>query len=255
MSKSFKMPKSKKVLEKRERDDQLLKEPEQEEIAVASTQPLIDDDESDDDIVPREDFMDLGDDLKEDELPEALEPFRPIGFYKPQGPLGCLSNFSPHSVTRDGFVYPTAAHYFYSVRLGLDHPDFEKVRCSATPQDAMNLSRGAVMRRQQGEDDGVMFDGLLTKFSQHRKIRDVLLGTGEAILVNQCKKDTYWGDGGDGTGRNMLGFTLMAVRDEIRRNGLWKEAPPDPEPLPLLVPLGTGKKKRKIMVPEVPKKQ
>lgn len=29
-------------------------------------------------------------------------------------------------------------------------------------------------------------------------------------------RDRYWGDGGDGTGRNQLGKTLMRVREEIK---------------------------------------
>jgi hypothetical protein len=28
--------------------------------------------------------------------------------------------------------------------------------------------------------------------------------------------DSYWGDGGDGSGKNMLGKILMRVRDELR---------------------------------------
>ncbi len=30
--------------------------------------------------------------------------------------------------------------------------------------------------------------------------------------------DRYWGDGGDGSGRNQLGLTLMRVRDELGPN-------------------------------------
>jgi predicted NAD-dependent protein-ADP-ribosyltransferase YbiA (DUF1768 family) len=28
--------------------------------------------------------------------------------------------------------------------------------------------------------------------------------------------DSYWGDGGDGSGKNMLGKVLMRVRDDLR---------------------------------------
>jgi predicted NAD-dependent protein-ADP-ribosyltransferase YbiA (DUF1768 family) len=28
--------------------------------------------------------------------------------------------------------------------------------------------------------------------------------------------DRYWGDGGDGSGKNMLGKILMRVRDDLR---------------------------------------
>ncbi|MEO5928954.1 MAG: NADAR domain-containing protein, partial [Candidatus Kapaibacterium sp.] len=43
-----------------------------------------------------------------------------------------------------------------------------------------------------------------------------LLDTGNAEIIEHTKRDTYWGDGGDGSGRNMLGLILMRVRDELR---------------------------------------
>ena len=39
---------------------------------------------------------------------------------------------------------------------------------------------------------------------------------GDAKLVEHTTNDSYWGDGGDGRGRNMLGQLLMQVRDELR---------------------------------------
>ena len=44
----------------------------------------------------------------------------------------------------------------------------------------------------------------------------MLLGTGEATLVEHTSNDAYWGDGGDGSGKNMLGQILMKIRDELR---------------------------------------
>lgn len=35
-------------------------------------------------------------------------------------------------------------------------------------------------------------------------------------FVQHTKKDSYWGDGPDGKGRNQLGLTLIAVRNELR---------------------------------------
>ena len=40
--------------------------------------------------------------------------------------------------------------------------------------------------------------------------------SGDAKLVEHTENDSYWGDGGDGSGRNMLGQILMQVRDELR---------------------------------------
>jgi hypothetical protein len=37
-------------------------------------------------------------------------------------------------------------------------------------------------------------------------------------LVEHTSNDSYWADGGDGSGRNMLGRLLLRVRDELRRS-------------------------------------
>ncbi len=56
----------------------------------------------------------------------------------------------------------------------------------------------------------------LAKFTQHDELRAMLLGTGEAKLVEHTADDAHWGDGGDGTGKNMLGRILMEVREKLR---------------------------------------
>ncbi len=62
-----------------------------------------------------------------------------------------------------------------------------------------------------------MYDACLAKFSQHSDLKQLLLDTGDAIIIEHTKNDNYWGDGGDGTGRNQLGKTLMRVRDTLRQ--------------------------------------
>ena len=57
------------------------------------------------------------------------------------------------------------------------------------------------------------------KFRQHDELRSLLLGTGDAMLVEHTENDDYWGDGGDGTGANHLGRILMAVRSVLRTPG------------------------------------
>jgi ribA/ribD-fused uncharacterized protein len=54
------------------------------------------------------------------------------------------------------------------------------------------------------------------KFLQHEDLRTLLLSTGEAKIVEHTGNDDYWGDGGDGSGKNMLGRILMQVRQELR---------------------------------------
>ncbi len=38
----------------------------------------------------------------------------------------------------------------------------------------------------------------------------------DAELVEHTANDAYWGDGGDGNGKNRLGSLLMKVREELR---------------------------------------
>ena len=61
-----------------------------------------------------------------------------------------------------------------------------------------------------------MLEAVRAKFTQHEDLRAILLGTGNAKLVEHTENDSYWGDGGDGSGKNRLGQILMRVRDELR---------------------------------------
>ena len=61
-----------------------------------------------------------------------------------------------------------------------------------------------------------MRTALITKFNQHDKLRDLLLSTQDCTLVEHTINDSFWADGGDGTGKNMLGRLLMEVRHTLR---------------------------------------
>ncbi len=60
-----------------------------------------------------------------------------------------------------------------------------------------------------------MEKALVHKFKQHKELKERLLLTAGSKLVEHTKNDKYWGDGGDGSGKNMLGKLLMVVRDKI----------------------------------------
>ncbi len=70
--------------------------------------------------------------------------------------------------------------------------------------------------------------GNVAKFSQSNTLREFLLGTGSAVLVEASPVDAIWGigmaaddprasDPRQWTGLNLLGFALMAVRDRLAR--------------------------------------
>lgn len=68
---------------------------------------------------------------------------------------------------------------------------------------------------QSGKRDEVMWEVLQAKFAQNPAYRILLEDTKSAYLLehNQAKRDDYWSDNHDGSGKNMLGKMLMAIRN------------------------------------------
>ncbi|HEX8283472.1 MAG TPA: NADAR family protein [Pyrinomonadaceae bacterium] len=146
---------------------------------------------------------------------------RVIKFYKVSEPFGCFSNFAAHPVELDGKVWPTSEHYFQAQKFA--GTEFEEaIRLVKSPMIAarMGRDRSKPLRADwERVKDEVMRRAVLAKFTQHAELRDILLATGDALLVEHTRNDSYWGDGGDGRGRNMLGRILASVREELRRGG------------------------------------
>lgn len=142
-----------------------------------------------------------------------------IEFYRTSDDHGCFSNFAAYPIELDGKVWPTSEHYFQAQKFE-DEAHAEAIRNANSPMIAarMGRDRGKKLRPdwEQVKDD-VMRKAVRAKFTQHGDIRKILLETGNAHLIEHTNNDSYWADGGDGRGRNMLGQILMQVRDEIRQ--------------------------------------
>lgn len=141
-----------------------------------------------------------------------------IEFYRVGDPYGEFSNFAPFPIQIDGKTWPTTEHYFQAQKFpGTEHA--EAIRAEPSPMIAarMGRDRSQPLRSdwEQAKDE-IMLKALLAKFAQHDQLRDLLIGTGDAQLIEHTKNDSYWADGGDGTGKNMLGVLLMKVRDRLR---------------------------------------
>jgi ribA/ribD-fused uncharacterized protein len=149
-------------------------------------------------------------------VPEANPP-AVINFYSTTGEFGCFSNFSRHAVFLKGKRWPTSEHYFQAMKfVGTEHE--EAVRLCKTPSLAANMgrSRKLPLRRDwESVKDQIMLEVVRAKFTQHEDLKAILLGTGAAKLVEHTENDSYWGDGGDGSGKNRLGQILMQVRAEL----------------------------------------
>ena len=72
----------------------------------------------------------------------------------------------------------------------------------------------------------VVYEGLLAKFSQNEALKDKLQSTGNAALAECAVRDRIWGiglsmknpdrfDRTKWSGQNLLGYTLMMVRERL----------------------------------------
>ncbi|EDJ0212293.1 Swarming motility protein YbiA [Listeria monocytogenes] len=139
-----------------------------------------------------------------------------IHFYSENADYGCFSNFSLHPVVIDGVTYPTTEHYFQAQKF-IDKKIIKKVINTKKPIDAAKLGRNRdfpLLKGWESMKDEVMLKAIRAKVEQHSEVKEMLLSTENAILVEHTENDYYWGDGGDGSGKNRLGKILMKVRDE-----------------------------------------
>lgn len=72
----------------------------------------------------------------------------------------------------------------------------------------------------------IVYEGLLAKFQQNENLKKSLLATGNSVLAECAVRDLIWGIGLSMTdpnrfdlkkwkGRNLLGYSLMMVRDRL----------------------------------------
>ncbi|QYN40853.1 NADAR family protein [Pseudonocardia sp. DSM 110487] len=140
----------------------------------------------------------------------------------------CLSQWWPAPFTVDGVLYRTAEHWMMAekARLFGDERSAAAVLAAASPKEAKALGRS--VRGFDGDRwDAAAFDivvrGSTAKFGQDPQLRDYLVGTGDAVLVEASPLDAVWGIGlaaddprarrpAEWPGRNLLGFALMQAR-------------------------------------------
>ena len=145
---------------------------------------------------------------------------------------GCLSQWWPSVFTVDGVRFTTAEHYMMwrKARLFGDEEAAQRIVVAGHPRQAKVLGR-----RVRGFDEQIWADQRLAivteaglaKFGQWPELRDFLVGTGQRILVEASPTDRVWGIGLAATdertadparwrGLNLLGFALMAAREQLK---------------------------------------
>ncbi|ELY4541782.1 NADAR family protein, partial [Cronobacter sakazakii] len=132
---------------------------------------------------------------------------------------GVFSNFHSTGFSVSEIWWPTVEHYFQAQKF---HDEIlrEKIRSLTSPMEAAKVGRSRNYPLREDweliKDDVIRF-AVLKKFSQNDEAKNILLSTGGAELIEHTKNDRYWADGGDGTGKNMLGKILMETRSVLHK--------------------------------------
>lgn len=146
-----------------------------------------------------------------------------IHFYRAnEKPYGVFSNLFRRPMEFEGRIYPTAEHAYQAGKARKEEVR-EWILSAPSPSLVAMAAHGLYTWDIVPEWSRTKFDRmrkvLKAKFTQHEDLKDLLLSTGDARLVEAGRTDNAvnrtWGEV-NGKGQNMLGVMLMEVRDEIR---------------------------------------
>lgn len=154
-----------------------------------------------------------------------------ICFHNPNEENGYLSNWYLSDFLIEDISFSSVEQYMM-YQKAICFRDKEIATQILQTQDVAEIK--ALGRMVSGYDDNywngirqiVVYNGLLAKFLQNEDLKEQLLGTEKSLLAECAVKDKIWGiglsmkdpDRLDVTkwrGQNLLGYTLMMVRDRL----------------------------------------
>ena len=157
-----------------------------------------------------------------------------VYFHLPDEPDGYLSNWYISPFDLDGKHFSSVEQYImYRKCLAFGDKDSAeavlKTDNTAQQQKIGRNASGYIDSVWAGMRQMVAVRGLLAKFSQNDDLRQKLLATDNAVLVECAGSDKIWAcgvrlnddrrkDASNWSGQNILGFALMEVREMIRTN-------------------------------------
>ncbi len=133
--------------------------------------------------------------------------------------FGEFSNFSNHAIYLDRLIWQTTEHYYQAAKY-TDLSKQNEIRLAVSPVLAKEISRyhsDHIVSNWNEIKEAVMLKAISAKFIQHPELKNLLISTQNKKIIELSKSDTFWGDPGDGSGKNKLGCILMMVRDNIRK--------------------------------------
>jgi len=139
-------------------------------------------------------------------------------FYRTNETYGFLNNFKKAKM----FIYDRwwkNVESAYQAQKTIIPDEYDKIWLADTPRQARDWGQLVTMRPDWDQVKvSVMEECVLAKFSQNHDLREKLLATHDAEIVEDSPIDYFWGWGKDHTGENNLGKILMRVRDKLKAN-------------------------------------
>jgi N-glycosidase YbiA len=159
-----------------------------------------------------------------------------IWFYKKEDNqlTASLGNFHPCPIQLWGMQFQCAEAAFQAAKFASNRnlmQQFQNLDGEAAFRLGRQLSRNwspAEKTQQQNRNLAVMREVVTAKFTQNADLKELLLLTGNAYLVEHIPvkgRDCYWGDDSDGTGQNWLGRVAMEVRGHLGGTGVVQRNP------------------------------
>lgn len=169
--------------------------------------------------------------------------YRPrfIYFWKPTVKRGntspaCFCQWYLSPFTIDGVEYKTTEHWMMASKARLFGDTQSERQILQTESPAIVKKMGRKVRNfdedvWMRERYSIVLKGNVAKFDQHPTLKEILLATGDSVIVEASPFDRIWGigikEGDEGIddprqwkGLNLLGFAIMDAREELRRRSV-----------------------------------
>lgn len=154
-----------------------------------------------------------------------------ICFHQTYEENGYLSNWYESPFTIEGINFSSVEQYMmYKKAIVFKNYDIAKeILNTKDPASIKELGRSVTNyddKLWSGIRQIIVYEGLYQKFSQNEELKSPLKNTKDSILAECAVNDLIWGIGLSMTdpnrfdpnkwkGKNLLGYTLMMVRDNI----------------------------------------
>ena len=153
-------------------------------------------------------------------------------FHNPDEENGYLSNWYKSEFTVNNIRFTSMEQYmmYQKAILFKDDVTAEKIRNTEDVSVIKQLGREVSNYNDtywNGVRQIIVYQGLMEKFSQNIDLQKWLLSTNNSVLAECAVKDRIWGIGlsmkdpnrlnvQKWRGQNLLGFTLMRVREDLK---------------------------------------